>query len=106
VEFQLLTAEVLIDRLIARHNHLLALRICKYLNMKTERVLVHWACEKVRSRDQEDVVIKDVIVNQLKSSTAVSYAEIASTAHKVGKPVLERCYYTMNRELLIKFHYY
>ncbi len=39
---------VLIDRLVNRHQHLLAWRICEYLKLKSDKVLVHWACSKVR----------------------------------------------------------
>lgn len=31
-----------------KSHHFLALRICDSLSLKKERVLVHWACEKVK----------------------------------------------------------
>jgi len=43
---------VLVDRLVNRRQHLLALRIAEYLKMKVDRILVHWACEKVGVRDR------------------------------------------------------
>ena len=42
-----LTPRVLVDRLIARHHHLLAYRISTYVDLPHDRVLVHWACAKV-----------------------------------------------------------
>lgn len=38
---------MLVDRLVHRNAHLLALRISEYLRMKPDRILVHWASEKV-----------------------------------------------------------
>ena len=47
-QFNRLTPEVLVSRLTIRNHHLLALRICDLLKIKTERVLIHWASEKVK----------------------------------------------------------
>ncbi|GLE07999.1 hypothetical protein PINS_up018867 [Pythium insidiosum] len=41
-----------------RH-HFLALKICEYLSIPTDRVLVHWACEKVRAAAKEPGSITD-----------------------------------------------
>ncbi|KAG9293340.1 hypothetical protein G9A89_007586 [Geosiphon pyriformis] len=83
-----LTPDALIDRLINRHNHLLALRICEYLKMRTDRVLIHWACAKIKkSKDDEETICR-MIVEKLANKPGLSYAEIARTAHKVGQPKL------------------
>ena len=37
----------MIDRLVNRHKHLLAWRICEFLKIKGDKVLVHWSCSKV-----------------------------------------------------------
>ena len=47
--YRRLTPKVLVDRLVNRNQHLLALRIAEYLKMKVDRILVHWASEKVPS---------------------------------------------------------
>ena len=86
-QLTVLTPRVLIDRLINRHQHLLALRICEYLQMKTDKVLVHWACTKVKSKE-DDITICNAISTKLKCLPGISYAEIASTAYKAGKPNL------------------
>lgn len=39
--------EQLVDRLVRRHQHVLALRIAEYLNVRTDKILTHWACAKV-----------------------------------------------------------
>uniref|UniRef100_A0A0D3ES82 Protein VACUOLELESS1 n=1 Tax=Oryza barthii TaxID=65489 RepID=A0A0D3ES82_9ORYZ len=46
-QYKLLTAPVLIGRLINANQHLLALRISEYLNLNPEVVIMHWACEKI-----------------------------------------------------------
>jgi hypothetical protein len=51
-----LTPDVLINRLIARREYLLALRICEYLRLSKSRVLVHWACQKVACGQPDDQV--------------------------------------------------
>lgn len=82
----------LIDRLINRYHHLLAYRICDYLGMKKDKVLVHWACTKVliylirnkfifikvkSSIPDNDII--EMIVSKLANIPGISYAEVAST---------------------------
>jgi len=88
VQFKRLTGEVLIDRLINRHQHLLAFRIAEYLHMKNDRVLVHWACAKVKKADLDDRIVCQQIVEKLGNQKGISYAEVAKTAYKVGRPEL------------------
>eukprot|EP01091_Cochliopodium_minus_P012283 TRINITY_DN3690_c0_g1_i2.p1 TRINITY_DN3690_c0_g1~~TRINITY_DN3690_c0_g1_i2.p1 ORF type:complete len:729 (+),score=195.87 TRINITY_DN3690_c0_g1_i2:187-2187(+) len=91
-QFEEMTPNVLVDRLSNRHHHFLAFRICEQLNLKTNKVLVHWACAKVKTKnlDIRDQDIKDSIVNKLSSLPGISYVDIASTAHKYGRPNLAR----------------
>eukprot|EP00002_Diphylleia_rotans_P004919 TRINITY_DN1382_c0_g2_i1.p1 TRINITY_DN1382_c0_g2~~TRINITY_DN1382_c0_g2_i1.p1 ORF type:complete len:828 (-),score=186.60 TRINITY_DN1382_c0_g2_i1:1462-3921(-) len=86
-QFERLTVEVLIDRLVNRRHHLLALKICQSLNMKVDKVMVHWACDKVQS-SMDDGEIRAVIVEKLKDIPGISFATIAYTAFKKGKPDL------------------
>ncbi|MCL7045510.1 hypothetical protein MKW94_019665 [Papaver nudicaule] len=46
-QYKLLTAPILIGRLINAHQHLLALRISEYIGMSQEVVVMHWACAKI-----------------------------------------------------------
>lgn len=80
----------LIDRLIQRRQHLIAFRICDYLNIKKDKILIHWASWKVRAaadsagRDlheaqQQQDILADIIVEKLNSVPGISYAEVAST---------------------------
>lgn len=83
-QLERLTVGVLIDRLVQRYQHYLAFRICQYLQLKPENILVHWACSKVKS-NEEDEQIKEAIFSKLSQSENASYALVASTAHKIGK---------------------
>ncbi|RUS27514.1 Vps16, N-terminal region-domain-containing protein [Jimgerdemannia flammicorona] len=84
-----LTPEVLIDRLINRHHHLLAVRVADYLKMRTDRILIHWACSKIKkSTDDDEDTICNTIVEKLANKPGLSYAEIAKTAYKAGQPKL------------------
>lgn len=87
-QYTRITPDALIDRLINRHHHLLALRICEYLKMRTDRVLIHWACAKIKKSTDDEETICRMIVEKLANKPGLSYAEIARTAHKVGQPKL------------------
>jgi vacuolar protein sorting-associated protein 16 len=87
-QFQAITPEVLIVRLIARNHHFLALRICDLLKLKNERVLVHWACEKVRRMGGSKLSDEDInilIRKQLDPYGKVSYLPIAEAAYIIGR---------------------
>lgn len=89
----------LINRLTSRNMHLLALRISKFLSLKPDAVLKHWACAKImRSRqtatgtgkDAElggDEEVCNAIVEKFNElgQAGVSYAEIAKKAWEVGR---------------------
>lgn len=85
--YETLSVEVLIDRLVNRFHHLLAFRVCEYLELKPENVLVHWACAKVRS-EEPDKAILESIKSKLQQCEGASYTHVASTAYRVGKKQL------------------
>ena len=82
-----LTPDILVNRLIARRQYLLALRICDYLKLSKNRVLVHWACTKVTSGQPDDQV-RAAVVNKLAGVPGISYAEIADAALRVRRTAL------------------
>ena len=89
-QFEALTPPVVVDRLLARHQHRLALYLCDYLGLRGDRgrdkVLVHWACAKVRaSGGESDEAVRDSIRRKLAGVTSVSYADIAATADSAGR---------------------
>lgn len=87
-QFNKLTPEVLVNRLTVRNHHLLALRVCDLLNIRNDRVLLHWACEKVKrlaSTPASDEEITLAISRRLSGKGRVSYVEIANSAFMMGR---------------------
>jgi hypothetical protein len=82
-----LSPDKLIDRLLARLEHLLAYRLSQYLNLDVSRVLLHWACVKVKSTLSSQWSEQDLfeqIVDKLQNYP-VPYSKIAATALRQGK---------------------
>ncbi len=87
-QYNTLTPEVLVGRLTTRNHHFLALRICELLKLKNERVLVHWAGEKVKrmaATPASDEEINKVIKKQLEPFGRVSYLAIAEAANNISR---------------------
>ena len=87
-QFNKLTSEVLVSRLTFQNHHLLALQICDLLKLKTEGVLLHWACEKIKklaltSSSDEEITL--AISRRLSGKGKISYLEIANTAFLMGR---------------------
>jgi len=56
--------------------------------MRTDKILIHWACSKIRkSNDDEDTICR-MVVEKLANKPGLSYSEIAMTAHKAGQSKL------------------
>jgi hypothetical protein len=90
-QFMKLSPEVLIDRLTNVHHHHLASRICQYLRIPQDKVLVHWACTKIRSIGAEDLTdeaLAAAIHSKLSAVPRISYAQAAQTANSLGRPDL------------------
>ncbi|KAL0634996.1 Vacuolar protein sorting-associated protein 16 [Maublancomyces gigas] len=84
-QFIRLTPEKLIQRLVNRQQHLLALRVSEYLRLPTDRIYIHWACMKVRlSKDDEDSICR-MVVMKLTGKRGISFEEIARTAYDEGR---------------------
>jgi hypothetical protein len=89
VQYERLGDETVVSRLVNRHHHLLALRVCESLRMDPGRVLVHWACTKVRLSDEDDDrKLGAAISRKLQSHRGIPYTEIASAAVEAGRPQL------------------
>ncbi|KAF0687143.1 Aste57867_21114 [Aphanomyces stellatus] len=92
-QFDRLSCEVVVSRLVAMRHHFLALKICEHMKITSDRVLVHWACEKVKSSFETDPSgvpmtdesIVSMVRKKLKDATLVSYSEIASCAERAGR---------------------
>jgi hypothetical protein len=88
-QYNRLTPEVLVGRLTTRNFHFLALKICELLKLKNERILIHWACEKVRKMSlfgsYSDEEINRVIKTQLSPYGRISYLAVAESAYSIGR---------------------
>ena len=87
-QYNRLTPEVLVSRLTQRDLHLLALKVCELLGIRNERVLVHWASEKVRRLSPtpaSDEEIADTVRRRLDGYGRVSFLEIAASAFHMGR---------------------
>ncbi|OTB07118.1 hypothetical protein M426DRAFT_318147 [Hypoxylon sp. CI-4A] len=84
-QYQRLTPEGLIQRLINRHEYLLALRIAGYLHLPTDRIYVHWASAKVRNGTEDDDSICRLVVEKLSGKPGISFESIARAAYDEGR---------------------
>ncbi|CAM9293597.1 unnamed protein product [Phaeothamnion confervicola] len=96
-QYDRLTPEVLVDRLVSRGRHFLALRCCEYLGLPSDRVVVRWACKKLAgagAASLSDETLRDLIRAKLQAPPGrprggavrnVSYAEIIRAADAAGK---------------------
>ncbi|KAF2806461.1 vacuolar protein sorting-associated protein 16 [Mytilinidion resinicola] len=84
-QYKRLTPEKLIERLINRHEYLLALRISDYLHLPTDKIYVHWASQKVRVSIEDEESICRLIVQKLHGKAGVSFEEIARAAYDEGR---------------------
>jgi hypothetical protein len=90
-QYNHLTREVIVDRLLKRCKHRAALAIADLMELPGLRdtVLVDWACKKVEMcREVPDEALAREITARLARVSAVSYAEIATAADRVGRRVL------------------
>ena len=68
-QYERLTQGIVVARLIrpGRFHHYLALRICNYLRMPLNHILVDWACAKIRASEKvPDAELRDAIRTKLK----------------------------------------
>ncbi|XP_044717507.1 uncharacterized protein HRG_09015 [Hirsutella rhossiliensis] len=84
-QYHRLTPERLIQRLLNRHDYLLALKIAGYLKLPSDRIYVHWASTKVRVGAEDDDTICRLVVERLSGKPGISFEEIARAAYHEGR---------------------
>ncbi|CAD7696035.1 unnamed protein product [Ostreobium quekettii] len=74
-------------RLVNAHHHLLALRICKELDMDQGTVLHHWAKARISADESttSNEELKNILAGKLKACPFVHYATIAEHAQAQGR---------------------
>lgn len=80
-----LTPEGLVERLINRHEYLLAIRVSEYLQIPADKIYVHWASQKVRVSSVDDEAVCKLIVQRLEGKPGISFEIIAQTAYDEGR---------------------
>lgn len=80
-----LTPEKLVERLINRHEYLLAIRISEYLHLPTDKIYIHWAIQKVRSSAEDDEATCQLVVQRLQGKQGISFESIARSAYDEGR---------------------
>ena len=84
-QYQYLTPEKLIQRLINRQEYLLAIRLSEYLRLPTNKIYVHWASQKVRNSTADEESICKTVVNKLQNKQGISFEAIARSAYDEGR---------------------
>jgi len=88
-QLQHLTVAVLIDRLLLRRSYGLALKIATFLKLSESegaaRILAQWARFKVLQTHVPDDDIAKAIVEKVKDTSGISYADIAEEAFEKGR---------------------
>lgn len=84
-QYHRLTPERILQRLLQRHDYLLALKIAGYLKLPTDRIYVHWASTKVRNGAEDEDTICRLVVERLSGKPGISFEEIARAAYHEGR---------------------
>ncbi|KAL8908941.1 MAG: hypothetical protein Q9207_000517 [Kuettlingeria erythrocarpa] len=84
-QYRCLNSERLVQRLINRHEYLLAIRISEYLRLPADKIHVHWASQKVRNSTQEEDAICETVVRKLDGKAGISFEVIARAAYDEGR---------------------
>ena len=84
-QYQRLSPQGLIVRLLNRHEYLLALRIAGYLRLPTDKIYVHWASTKVKVSSEDDDAICCKVVEKLSGKPGISFEAIARAAYDEGR---------------------
>lgn len=80
----------LVLRLAQRRHHFLAVRICEWVGHPREKVMLNWACEKIRTAKGAltDEQLCKVILAKFASCPGIGYAEVARVAAEQYRPHL------------------
>lgn len=110
-QLQMQAVDVLIKRLIARRLFWLAFRICEYLGMSTNSVIIEWVCEKIKQNIDDDE-IAHAILARVGGVRGVPYEQFVLAALNAGKSALAKTLLqnepavSKQVQLLLKMHDY
>ncbi|KAJ9083129.1 Vacuolar protein sorting-associated protein 16 [Entomophthora muscae] len=93
---EFLGIDKVIERLLEIHQHFLSLKLCEYLHLPSDRVVIHWACSKVcfvwkgltiqirASLDDEETTSR-IVLDKIGRRPGLSYHHIAKVASENGQ---------------------
>lgn len=84
-QYRILTPQVLVDRLAYRGLHFLALKICEYLNLDVQKLVLHAASLKLSSESSDNQIIESIQKRFRNMKTKISYGQLSSIAYQKGK---------------------
>jgi hypothetical protein len=94
-QYEALSANVLVERLVSRRHHLLAMKLCGFLNLRPDPVCVDWACQKIvetprigEGDSSDDQRLHDQVMGLLRGYSGIKYTAVASSAYRSGRPDL------------------
>lgn len=81
---------MIIQRLLNRNLHLLALKIAKYLSIDFHGILIHWACYKIKNSTEDEQTLSRVIIERFHEhgQDFFSFTDVAKAAHETGRTQL------------------
>ena len=80
-----LTPAKLVQRLMDRHEYLLAIKVSEYLRLTTNKIYIHWASQKVRTSNADEESICKAVVEKLADKRGISFESIARAAYDEGR---------------------
>lgn len=84
-QYERLSPEKLIQRLVNRREYLLAIRLSDFLRLPTNKIYVHWASQKVRNSTADEDTICNTVVDKLSNKRGISFEHIARAAYDEGR---------------------
>lgn len=84
-QYRRLTSEKLVQRLINRHEYLLAIRLSNHLRLPVSKIHVHWASQKVRTSTEDEDTICHTVVSKLNNKPGISFEVVARAAYDEGR---------------------
>jgi hypothetical protein len=90
-QLEAIDVEVIIDRLVNRHEHMLAWRVCKYLAIPVNTVLVNWAICKILAADKEvsdESLARAILKKLLAEDVSISFRQVATAAYHQNRQQL------------------
>jgi|EP00945_MAST-04E_sp_MAST-4E-sp1_P003242 hypothetical protein len=88
IEYDRMTPERLVDRLLHANMHSLALGICESVHVPKDIVIIHWVCKKLENTPphvMSDSDMLEIINKKLSNVEGVSVSSIAQIAHITGR---------------------